>query len=92
MNFTLVQGINDMTVDIYAENVDAMRGKGGCSRETDIAKSDDANFLKFHWGSCWKGFIFNGLIIQPLVPKFFTTLTWRFSYLESDSLICCIMK
>ena len=51
MDFTLVQGIDNMLADIHAEDVNPMRGKRGCGRETDITKTNDTNFLKFHCDS-----------------------------------------
>ena len=48
MDLAFIQGLDNVRINIHAKDIDSMCGKGGGGRETDIAKSDDTNLLKFH--------------------------------------------
>ena len=47
MDFAPAQGLYDMCVHVHAQHFDALRGKGGCCRQTDIAQSEDADLIEF---------------------------------------------
>jgi len=53
MNFAFVERVDDVWVDIHTQNFEPVDGKGGSGRQSDIAESDKADFLKVHWCSLW---------------------------------------
>jgi len=53
VDFTFVQSIDDILVDVHAQNFEAVDGEGGGGRQSDIAKTNEANLLKVHLCSLW---------------------------------------